>query len=292
MFQISSIELSVRVYEVLMRAYPASFRRKFAEEMALVFGEHLRATLQRRGALGLITAWFRVLGDLSRTVPAEHFHEMQRRIEMRSAAMAVLSVVLATIVHLVFLWCTMLVVWMPATLIVPGPISMVAEYAIFYLAAFLAGLLLTRVKPFFMPAATVPLGVMGIWGIICVLSEGPSWLVPTWGMVVVRVVFVASLGLAALLGSIVATRASSWLSRFAVPWFQLAGSLAVLVCTSMVLCVLRLILTACQVTGNPMASDLDQVWGFCLFAMLVIDAVTIANLILLVVRNYRHAVVE
>ena len=214
---------------------------------------------------------------------------------MKRAAMAVVSVVLAPIVHLVLWWGTMLVVWMPLVLIAPGAISRVAMCVIFYLSAFLAGLLLTRVKPFFMPAATVPLGIMGIWliwGILVVLSEGPSWLAPTWGMVVVRVVSLASLGLAALLGSVVATKASSRLSRFAIPWFRLAGSLAVLVCTSMVVSVLRLTLTACRLAGNPMGSDLQRVWGFCLFAMLVIGAVAIGNLVLLVVQNYRNAVVQ
>ena len=292
-----TIELSVRVYQGLVRAYPASFRREYGKEMALVFGEQMTATFERRGATGLIATWFRVLGDLSRTVPAEHFHEMQRRIKMRSAAMAVLSVVLAGAVYLVLWFGTMLVVWMPLALITPDAISTVAMYVIFCLSAFLAGLLLTRVKPFFVPAATVPLGIMGtwlIWGILVVLSEGPSWLAPTWGMVVMRVVFVASLGLAALLGSIVATKASSRLSRFSIPWFQLAGSLAVLVCTSMVVSVLQLTLTACQLelAGNPMESDLHRIWGFCLFAMLVIGAVTIANLVLLVVRNHRNAVVQ
>ena len=34
-------------------------------------------------------------------------------------------------------------------------------YVIFYLSAFLAGLLLTRVTPFFKPAVTVPLGIVG-----------------------------------------------------------------------------------------------------------------------------------
>jgi hypothetical protein len=286
--------LSVRVYEVLITAYPASFRREYGEEMALVFGEHMTDTFERRGTTGLMTAWFRVLGDLSRTVPAEHFHEMQRRIKMKSAAMAVLSVVLAAITHVMLLWGTMLVVCLPLILIAPG-INRTAGYVIFYLSAFLAGLLLTRVKPFLMPAATVPIGIMAmwlIWGIVVVLSEGSSWLAPTWGMLVVRIVFVTSLGLAALLGSIVATKASNRLSRFAIPWFQLAGSLAVLVCTSVVVSVLRLMLTSCQLEGNPMASDLQRVWGFCLFAMLVISAVTIANLVLLVIRNHRNAVVR
>lgn len=290
-----TIQVSVRVYETLISAYPASFRREYGKEMALVFGEHMTDTFERKGATGLVVAWFRVLGDLSRTVPAEHVHEMRRRIKMRSAAMAVLSVVLATIAHLALWYGAMLIVWLPLVLIAPGAISTVAMYVIFYLSAFLAGLLLTRMKPFFKPAATVPLGIMGIWltwGILVVLSGPPSWLAPTWGMAIVRVVFVASLGLTALLGSVVATKASSRLSRFAIPWYQLAGSLAVLVCVSMVVSALRLTLTTFQQTGDPLSSDFQRVWGFCLFALLVIGAIAIGNLVLLVVRNHRNAAVH
>jgi hypothetical protein len=55
----------------------------------------------------------------------------------------------------------------------------------------------------------------------------------------------------------------------------------------MVVSVLQLTLTACQLelAGNPMGSDLRRVWGFCLFAMLVIGAAAIANMVLLVVQN-------
>lgn len=55
----------------------------------------------------------------------------------------------------------MLVVWLRLVLITPGAISRAAMYVIFYLSAFLAGLLLTRVTPFFKPAVTVPLGIVG-----------------------------------------------------------------------------------------------------------------------------------
>ena len=290
-----TIALSVRVYEALIKAYPASFRREYGNEMTLVFGEHMTDTLQRRGATGLVMAWFRVLGDLSRTVPAEHFHEMYGRIKMKSAAMAILSVILATITHLALWYGTMLVVWLPVALIAPGALVTVAMYLVFYLSAFLAGLLLTRVKPFFMPAATVPLGVIGIWliwGILVVLSEGSSRLTPTWGIVAVRVGFLASLGLAALLGSFVATKASSRLSQLSIPWYQLVGSLAVLVYASMALSVLQLSLTTYQLAGNPIGADFHRALGCCLYAMLVIAAAAIGNLVLLVVRNYRNAAVE
>jgi hypothetical protein len=290
-----SVEFSVRVYEMLVKAYPASFRREYGDEMTLVFREQMRDAWRERGAAGVAMAWFRVLGDLACTAPEEHFHELQRRIAMKSAAMGVLSVVLATIAYVALYWGTMLVAWMPLALIAPHPIRKVAMYVIMYLSAFLTGLLLTRLRvtrarPFFMPAATVPLGIIGIWLIwagFVLHDEGPAWLAPTWGMVIVRLVTLAFLGLAALLGSIVATKAASRLSRLSIPWFQLVGSLAMLICTSVVLSVLRLTVDACHLSGNQMEPDLQRAWGFCLFAMLVIGAVTIANMVLLFVRSYR-----
>jgi hypothetical protein len=170
----------------------------------------------------------------------------------------------------------------------PGSIREIVLFLIFYLSAFLTGLILTRVKPFSAPVATVPLGTMAIWlfwGLLVLLDEGRSWIAPGWGTLVVRVGFVASMGLASLVGCIVATKASSRLARFSVPWFQLAGALAVLVCTSTVACVLRLVLMACRLANKELEPDLARALAFCLFALLVIAAVTIANLVLLVVRT-------
>ena len=69
-------------------------------------------------------------------------------------------------------------------------------------------------------------------------------------MVAARLVALACLGLAALLGSIVATKASSRLSRMSIPWYQVAGSIVVLICASAVASALRLMLIVCHLEGQ------------------------------------------
>ena len=96
-----SVEISVRVYELLIRAYPLSFRSEYGDEMTRVFGELARDAHRQRGALGLMTTWFRVLADLARTARQEHLIELQRGMDMKTAAFAVFSVFLAFIVCLV-----------------------------------------------------------------------------------------------------------------------------------------------------------------------------------------------
>ena len=98
-----SVEFSVRVYELLIRAYPASFRREYGNEMTQVFRELARDALRQRGALGIMMAWFGVLSDLVWTALQEHLSELQGRIEMQTAASAIVSVFVAAIVcHFVF----------------------------------------------------------------------------------------------------------------------------------------------------------------------------------------------
>jgi uncharacterized protein YybS (DUF2232 family) len=144
-----------------------------------------------------------------------------------------------------------------------------------------------------------------IWGILALLDNGGWWLAPTWGMVAARVVALACLGLAALLGSIVANKASSRLSRMSVPWYQVAGSIVVLICASAVASALRLMLIVCQLAGQQtkarfenifagglLAPDLERVWSLCLLALLMISAITVANLVAQLVRGYRKAEVQ
>ena len=59
------VESSVRAYDVLVKSYPASFRREYRDEMTLVFRELVTDAWRRRGVAGLTAAWFRVLGDLA-----------------------------------------------------------------------------------------------------------------------------------------------------------------------------------------------------------------------------------
>jgi hypothetical protein len=278
------VALSVRAYKVLIKAYPSSFRREYGGEMVLVFGEQMTNVFQKKGAAGLVAAWLRVLGDLARTVPEEHLHEMQRSLGMKTAAYAVLSCILAAITYgfiYLFLGITIVLPLLATGLVRTGQVAMLPSL---YLSAFLTGLILTRVQPFFMPFVTVPLAITvtgGLWGFLVFQESGQTGYHPPW---VAAVAVGASVVLTSLVGCFVATKASSRLARLSIRWFQLAGTLAILVCTSCVAGVLSITLSL-----NKMDADMQRVLAFCLFAMLVIAAVTIANLVSLFVRSYRNS---
>jgi hypothetical protein len=73
------VRWSVRVYEKLILAYPAEFRKKYGGEMIDIFREIAADAWQRRGTVGLLAIGFRVLLDLARTVPQEHFAKSKSR---------------------------------------------------------------------------------------------------------------------------------------------------------------------------------------------------------------------
>jgi hypothetical protein len=69
------VQWTVRVYEMLILVYPASFRQKYGSEMAIVFRESALDAWRKRGVIGIFAVCLRVLPDLVRTVPAEHVAE-------------------------------------------------------------------------------------------------------------------------------------------------------------------------------------------------------------------------
>ena len=71
--------LSERAYAVLLRAYPASFRREAGLDMAEMFRDLHRETRARRGATGLLTLWARTLLDVARNAPAERMAALGQR---------------------------------------------------------------------------------------------------------------------------------------------------------------------------------------------------------------------
>jgi len=79
------VDLSVRIYRLLMRVYPVSFRREYGCEMIQVFREVMTDSTQRHGTAGLMTTWFRVFGDLVRSAFLEHLLEIQGRWEMSAS---------------------------------------------------------------------------------------------------------------------------------------------------------------------------------------------------------------
>ena len=77
-----SSKWSVCLYRVLLWAYPASFRRRYAREMGEVFGDMAEAAVERRGGVGLVGLWVRVLPDLVLTAAAEQLAETEGRVAM------------------------------------------------------------------------------------------------------------------------------------------------------------------------------------------------------------------
>ena len=118
------VERSVRVYERLIKAYPAEFRRQYGDEMARVFRELATDAHRRSGAAGLMTMWFRVLGDLLWTAPREHRMEMKRRIAVKTAPVTKRTLTLAVLLAALLGVAAYRVFWQ-----VPHPIVNPAQVA-------------------------------------------------------------------------------------------------------------------------------------------------------------------
>jgi hypothetical protein len=69
---------SVRLYPMLLAAYPRRFRCRFGGEMAQAFRDACREAYRRRGVLAVFQLWPRTLGDLVRSAAAERFDKLRR----------------------------------------------------------------------------------------------------------------------------------------------------------------------------------------------------------------------
>ena len=223
------VERLVRIYGWMIKAYPAFFRRAYGDEMNWVFRDLAAEAWRRRGRFGLLALWFRVMLDLARSVPREHLAAIQRRIEMKAPIRVSLWVLLAAFVYYELMMAGLFVVigvaylyvdngWLP--LFENESCAAAVKIVMFYLPAFFMGMILARVKPFFRPSLTAPIGVMVPWGLMglcCFIDEGlhrahGSWYV--WaGQVGMGILFVASLGLAAWLGCFVSNKLSGRLAK-------------------------------------------------------------------------------
>src|SRR5690349_2597778 len=72
------VAASVRLYRLLLAAYPARFRCAFGAEMAQAFRDVCREEYHRRGAFAVLRLWPRTLGDLVRSAAAERFDKLRR----------------------------------------------------------------------------------------------------------------------------------------------------------------------------------------------------------------------
>ena len=267
------VESSVRIYRLLVKAYPASFRGQYENEMTRVFHELATDAFRRQGAVGLGLTWFRVLGDLVATALIEHLAELNRRPDMKATAFTILSVLAAAFVNLYVFAVVGMTIGLPLSMISQ---STTMKLVLFYLPVFFTGMIIARVKPFYKPRLTAPVGAMALASIGVLQEAGTPW----W----VRIGVVASMGLVSLVGCIGATRIPARLKRLSVPLPCLAGTLAVLVCTSSVGCVLWLLLA-----GNQLGQSMRATLIACLLALGLIAALATANLIHFAVRQSERA---
>jgi hypothetical protein len=85
--------VSLRLYALLLSAYPREFRREYGREMTLVFADRCREEARGRG--GCLRVWREAIFDLMRTAPKER---LERLLEgdglmrvLRTAALAIIA---------------------------------------------------------------------------------------------------------------------------------------------------------------------------------------------------------
>jgi len=66
------VEISVRVYAMLILVYPSTFRREYGNEMTKVFREMATDAWRKRRSIGMSCLWCQVLVDLLSSVATEH----------------------------------------------------------------------------------------------------------------------------------------------------------------------------------------------------------------------------
>ncbi len=74
--KLNLLTLSSLIYNLLLYAYPVPFRREYGQQMAQLFRDEARDTLQGSGRAGLFGLWFHVLYDLVKSALAEHLWEV------------------------------------------------------------------------------------------------------------------------------------------------------------------------------------------------------------------------
>jgi len=77
---ITSVEHSVRVYQLLLNAYPAKFQQEYGPQMLQVFRDCCLQTFSQRGLNGMFRLWTVTFFDLLQSVISEH---VKKEIEMK-----------------------------------------------------------------------------------------------------------------------------------------------------------------------------------------------------------------
>src|SRR5258708_23853725 len=104
--QTASEPIQLRVYRLLLLAYPIGFRRDYGRQMMQLFRDCHQDVRAAPNAFGNWRLWLRTLLDLARTAPAEHLEHLGKEHlfmrNLRSDAVALIGCI-AIIVAAFFL---------------------------------------------------------------------------------------------------------------------------------------------------------------------------------------------
>lgn len=73
--EIAPVTLSVRVYQLLLRAYPSQFQQEYGLQMVQVFQDCCLRTVRQGGTNGMVRLWALTLLDLIQSIVWEHMHK-------------------------------------------------------------------------------------------------------------------------------------------------------------------------------------------------------------------------
>jgi putative ABC transport system permease protein len=74
-----AVRLSVRIYRVLLLAYPAAFREEYSDVMQATFRDALQVAHARAGVAGLTGLWLRIVKDLVSSATRERLDALRQR---------------------------------------------------------------------------------------------------------------------------------------------------------------------------------------------------------------------
>lgn len=98
------LALSVRLYRLLLAAYPAEFRQEYGPHMAQVFRDRCRDAQRGQGGrgsvrlAGLARVWMETMLDLARTAPEEHLQNGGRGVHLMKALLKIAAALVAYVV--------------------------------------------------------------------------------------------------------------------------------------------------------------------------------------------------
>jgi hypothetical protein len=191
-----TVNCAAALYRLLLKGYPAEFRREYGDEMLHVFRELASESWNRKGTAGLMSFWLRVLADLVRSVPQQHFLTLSGRFSVKTILSASLAVAVAAFLQLVVFTTLALLIGSVAVcgafmgivyfegFVAGQKTPLPVELAIVLLPPIVTGFILARVRPFHRSLLAAPLGTMLLWGPASIFAGGSPW----WGGVGLMIV--------------------------------------------------------------------------------------------------------